>query len=523
MKKSFIYPVVCLTLASCANDSVVDENMGKPAGKEAPISFMIKKGNISRADDTQQKRDSKFQDVGHYNFGIFAYKVKDDAAKQTVMNNYLVGYSDGTSIGYDKTNATTWAKEAGSLDDHKSPWFYEGLGSAEYNYTGTAGYYTTSDAKDLSGNQHQYLRYWDLAYTYTNFYAYAPYKQSGVEVSFDANGNATLSLEKGSLQDGYDFTPNSAYMGSATAPKQDRTLAENLYASYQATNAQLKDVELKFKHMGGQLFIRFYEDIPGYKVEIVDLGADKGKFPTTVADDSDLRKGIQATPAVKGTTSYTLGEYYKASGASVKFGASAVTFEPVYTGETAVSDNLMFFAPSTTEGDYQTTNVPATYAANLTKLEASQLNMDHYVIPEATADGAGQKYAWSPTIYYPLAQPKDQETGFTFHVTFRIIADDNKEVTTVHNATAFVPATIMNGTEKVAVANWQPNTRYIYTFKITRNASGTTNPNTEIKPEDPNASTEEALYPIVFDECTIEDYTEANSEHNISNPTTPQP
>ena len=114
-----------------------------------------------------------------------------------------------------------------------------------------------------------------------------------------------------------------------------------------------------------------------------------------------------------------------------------------------------------------------------------------------------------------MAQPTTSETGFNFHVSYRIISDDNKEVTTVHNATVFVPATSTT-TSTSYIAAWQPATRYIYTFKITKNSTGTTNPFDNIDPTDPTPSTTKSLYPIVFDEVTIEDYSESKSDHDIS-------
>ena len=64
--------------------------------------------------------------------------------------------------------------------------------------------------------------------------------------------------------------------------------------------------------------------------------------------------------------------------------------------------------------------------------------------------------------------------------------------------------------------------RYIYVFKITKNATGTTgNPGTII-PGDPRPG-QPALYPIVFDNIQVEDWVNAfnpadpaNGSHNIN-------
>lgn len=515
MKSYYFFLFSIIALASCSNESIIDANHAGLESKQTPIGFEINKGNISRVEAR-----AKFEEIGHYNFGVWAYKYGGSLSDQKVMDNYLVGYSDESGNGYDHSKSTTWAGIAGSNSDYKSCWFYESLGKLEYTYDGTdgKGYYKNTDTKFMSANDYQYLRYWDLAYKSTNFYAYAPYKSSGVTLDYTNNGAATMTFEKGVLQSGYDYTPDTKFENAS--PKQDRTLSQNMYACVRATNGNKQDVSVRFNHMGAQLFIRFYEEIPGYRVEIINLGDDGGNMVSTATEDQ--KQGIQATPSKKSGESYSLGNYYKTCGGTVTFTADAnASYNPAWesTAETT-QENLMFFAPSTDNNDYATTNVPEAYKANLTEITGAQQtsgssSTTHQVIPEKVATGVDQTYAWSPTIYYPVAQPTTSETGFNFHVSYRIISDDNKEVTTVHNATVFVPASSAT-TSTSYIAAWQPATRYIYTFKITKNSTGTTNPFDNIDPTDPTPSTTKSLYPIVFDEVTIEDYTESESNHDIS-------
>lgn len=521
MKSYYFFLFSIIALASCSNESIIDANHAGLESKQTPIGFEINKGNISRVEAR-----AKFEEIGHYNFGVWAYKYGGSLSGQEVMDNYLVGYCDATNKkGYINTNSTT-KPESGSTgnttSDHTSLWFYEGLGKNEYTYSGEDGYYKNTDLKFMSANNNQYLRYWDLAYTYTNFYAYAPYKSEGVTLTENPGGSATMTFEGTSLNDGYDNTPNSSYMGTINDTKIDRKLAQNMYAGVKATNSNKSDVNVQFKHMGAQLFIRFYEEIPGYKVEIINLGDDGGNMVSAATEDQ--KKGIQATPSKKSGENYSLGNYYKTCGGTVKFDADATpTYNPTWENAIQKTENLMFFAPSTTVSDYETTNVPEAYKSSTTNLDkitgaqptSTGSSTDHYVIPEIVTTGSDQTYAWSPTIYYPVAQPTTSETGFNFHVSYRIISDDNKEVTTVHNATVFVPATSTT-TPTSCIAAWQPATRYIYTFKITKNSTGTTDPTPNINPQDPTPSTTKSLYPIVFDEVTIEDYTDSNSDHNIS-------
>ncbi len=513
MKKSNLFAIaVAALLVSCSSDDLVNDAVEKKV-REVPIGFSVQKQNITRA-------NTALEALNHYNFGVWAWKVsgKNSLADQEVMANYLVGWSgtvDSKKKGYDPTNATTYATTAGTTADHTSPWFYEKLGTAEYTYTGTDDYYkwdgTNGDTNYMSANTNQYLRYWDLAYTNTNFYCYAPYNKN-VTFAFDNNNHTgTMTFPAtGAIRDGYQEPQNSAY---ATF---DRSLSEFMYACVQATNSSLADVTIPFKHMGAQLFIRFYEDIPGYKVEIINLNGDNGTTATGLS--GDILKGIQATPSIKtaGTPdTYAAGTYYTTQGATVTFPEAdgTATYVAKWDGSTTNNNTtpLMFKIPQA--GLSTATDAPA----NLTDFTGLN-SITHKVIKEKVTSGT-QEYSYSPTIYYPVAQPTTSTTGFTFHVSYRVIAEDNKEVVTVHNATVFVPATVVDGTATTYIAAWQPNTKYTYTFKITRGSTGTTNPETEIDPTNPTTSTEKALYPIVFDFATIEDYTVNVSEYEISNGT----
>ena len=363
------------------------------------------------------------------------------------MNNYLVGYSNGTNKGYEKKGASTWDGSAGSETDHKSPWFYENLGKEEYSYDG-ASFYNKSQTAYMSANEHQYLRYWDLAYRTTEFFAYAPYRATGV--TFDDH-KKIITVAHGAQTAGYD----------------DASLQEFIYAGAEAINADLKDVTLKFKHLGAQLNLRFYENVPGYRIEIIDVDG--------------TGTGIQATPATmtdNGTSkTYTKSEYYTDCGATIDYASNPNT--PVatvnFTGANTTDANLVFAIPG------------------------------NGVIPEVVATGT-QTYANSPTVYYPVAQPKNSKTGFTFHVSYKLIAKDNAEEITVNDARVYVPANDVVGSDSTFIAAWQPNTKYTYTFKITRNSTGSTDPK---YPDvtDPTVPSTPALYPIVFDGATIVDYT----------------
>lgn len=455
MKKTVFLAAAAIALASCSSDELVNSTAGDMNG-ESPIAFSVEKKNITRG--TQN-----LEATGHYNFGVWAYKYKEGAVTQQVMGNYLVGYSNETDKkGYEHSGASTWASSAGSETDHKSPWFYEKLGTDEYNYTGTDGYYTKDQTAYMSANKNQFLRYWDLAYTTTNFYAYAPYRSAGVD--FDES-KKIITVEHGAQVAGYD----------------DASLDEFMYAGASSKNDELKDVKLQFKHLGAQVNLQFYENVRGYKVQIIDVKEDKS--------------GIQATPATmtdnNGTKTYTKSDYYTECGATIDYSTvTNPTAKVNHTDAATTQDNLKFAIPSTGNG--------------LSSFTAKS-GKDYSVIPEKVATGT-QSYAVSPTVYYPVAQPTNSEVGFTFHVSYKLIAEDNGEEITVKNARVYVPAKTVSGSTTTYIAAWQPNTKYTYTFLITENSTGTTDP-TDPNITDPNVPANPTVYPIVFDGATIEDYT----------------
>ena len=70
--------------------------------------------------------------------------------------------------------------------------------------------------------------------------------------------------------------------------------------------------------------------------------------------------------------------------------------------------------------------------------------------------------------------------------------------------------------------NWVANKHYTYIFRITKNSNGSTGTTTP-KPEDPEVPTVNALYPIVFDNCVVEDWATEDSEWNITDGNTAIP
>ena len=123
MKQLFIYSIAAvLSLTACSNDRELGGNDSQTQANA--IGFqVIKKNVLVRGESTTigSQTTVQLENAGHYNFGVFAYKNSD--ATNNIMENYLVGYHGTNNIGYDYTT-------------NADGWYYEGLGSSQYNYTG---------------------------------------------------------------------------------------------------------------------------------------------------------------------------------------------------------------------------------------------------------------------------------------------------------------------------------------------------------------------------------------------------
>jgi hypothetical protein len=363
--------------------------------------------------------EQNLEDAGYDDFGVWAYKIKSGSF-DVVMNNYQVGCA-----GY------------GDFESSKltnGEWFYDGIGS-------------------------QILRYWDHSTEKTNFYAYAPYDK---DLKF-SESSKTISV---TASDGYEKTKDFIYAGASV---------EN--ADYD------KNVKLVFRHIGAKVNVAFRENVPGYKVQLIDV---------TTTDKS----GIQATPAVKtvtgeGTsavTSYSTGSYNTTSSVTIDYSTPATPSATTSTTDaTTSSANLKFEIPTEVSDN------------DLVSYKNTKTNKTYNVLRE----GTDAKYVVSPTTYYAVVQP-DGNPGFTFHVSYKLIAEDNGEEIIVRDARVFVPDDMVK---------WESNKAYTYNFTISTSSTGNTGGTVDVSK--PDVPADKALNPIVFDTPTIVDYDAVPNYKNI--------
>ena len=320
------------------------------------------------------------------------------------------------------------------------------MGNYKVAYTAAAG--ETPASWDYVGKvDGQVTRYWDYSTDSTNFYAYAPYV-SGTK--FDAT-KKTITV---SSTAGYEAKKDVIYAGK----------------SVEKNNGYGEKVPLQFKHVGAKVNIAFRENVSGYKVQLIDV---------TTENES----GIQLTPAIRtgenSNYSYTTtdAKYNKTSSVVINYTSPDSPTTTASAIETS-SDNLKFAVPTTGLNSFEKNSI--TY--------------------KVLKEGDNAEYVVSPTTYYAVVQPTSTTTGFTLHVSYKLIAEDNGEEIIVRDARVFIPADQVK---------WESNKAYTYNFTITTASTGSTGGTVDVT--SPKVPTDKALLPIVFDQPTIVEYENANA------------
>lgn len=478
MKKALICGAALVALTACSFHKELDPNSGQ-TGKNGLIGFTVANKNMSKA---------SLQDAGHYNFGVFAYKQSDQV--NWVMEDYLVGYHDaakgylpsGSTVG-DSDNPTDPSKPNGVVDG-KSRWMYEGMGKNQYNGTYAGGAITRWYQ---SNKDEQYLKYWDLSAEHTCFYAYAPYfGTETVEERVTYVDGIAQTATTGDDTYVMNFPNGTLVAGMNNAEKH-----EYMYATAKVAKANYgHDVTLTFKRLIAKVNIKFWEDVPGYKVRIVDLTQNYGVAATPSINYAHNPDDINTWDDY----GYRLGKYYDKNGAKIQFNHYAAT-------PTVETIKLYKSTPVKTPISF---SIPAAAQIGETRVNANPSPDTYYAIPKniTTVLSANN----SDFTDSEVADEDIAKTGFTFHVSYELTAEDSGEIIKVTDATVHVPADY---------CKWEMNKHYTYIFKITKGSNGSTDTVTP-DPDDPGVPTTPALYPIVFDNCTVVDWEDVTGEWNIS-------
>lgn len=509
-----------LLLASCYSDTVLREVQFPPETlvRQRAISFDMHPHNITKAVTAMSK-------TPHYEFGVFASLKDSYGAPEAldVMSNYLVAY--GPHDAY-----KPWYKPtAEDAMTGNTAWIYSTLG-CEDPYAPVnqdMAHLTKSDVPQ------QIDKYWDENAGNYYFYAYTPYQWRGIAAS-----PGTIGIS--SQQDGETLTfnglrafythavnggqPHNAVTSYQTGITRGRHTAQGYQpnddilvnddelinaneALYAGTTVDPKsysaNVPIIFKHVNAKVRIAFWEDIKGYDVEILDVIPEGTGLTAT--------KGVALTPASLAQTAYPAGQTPKAE------------LAPYYAQAQVTVDGI---SPESLD---TRTNFTDIHVGNTQTDAVSHENL-WFCIPDTNIIGSTREtMTFSPTTYYPLpnyestlSQPGyitseadglqvASQTGFTAHVTFRLHPVDGAYSQTVYDARAYVPA------DK---CRWEAGKQYIYVFRITTKATGTTDPDKPdptdpdtpwVDPDDPRIPDDPALNPLIFDDVKVEDYESADA------------
>lgn len=554
-----------LLLTGCVDDSIIDRSgldKAEMAEGKDYISFVQRTGNLTRA-------TTQAQHAGHYEFGVWAFK-GDDADKQIaggdVMTDFLVAYTDGTATGISTwykdlaANSETYGNDAGAASvtvagDGISSWFYEGLGN-------TPGYYKASGGNSIQPLQtSQALKFWDKSAAVHNFFAYAPYfgHQAGVtsNVSLtESAGQNVLTYSKLSAfytdpveqTAGANITWAGGYPANPAYNNEILNANEGLYAAQSVAKAQYdQDVPLTFRHLNAKIKVAFYEQIPGYKVELLDLvpAAEAtaihnatGKASSLTSDKALIPatggyQGIALSPATKEQAIVTtasehtvvqpsggkpLPSYYtlaKTIATDVKTDGSGVTSDASISFADGSSDNanLRFQKAASNTALLGYGGSSYTTISETSGTGASVLNTTYYTLPNwdpMLNSGLGGYMTQYYTADY-TTQHVSENTGYTLHVSYKLVPEDGSDPDIVYDARVWVAP---------EYCHWQAGKQYTYVFRITQYTNGTTDPyvtsnkmfndgddhDPYVDPDDPRVPSDMALIPIIFDNVFVSDY-----------------
>lgn len=227
-------------------------------------------------------------------------------------------------------------------------------------------------------------------------------------------------------------------------------------------------VPIQFRRLASRIRLAFFSELQGYKVEIIDYketgdatfmipAVTDGTNYTKAASDDDNGYVAKCTPVV------TWGTEGNAS--------ATVSYNSPTKGYDNMKFNLEYWEDSNYATAHTGTEVPYLYANRI-------FTAMRRVLPCGSV----------------------QNPGFTLNISFKLTAVDTGEVIYVYGARVHVP---------YECTQWLPNKLYTYVFKITNNVPGST----AGKQEPGVDPTDKALYPIVFNNITVEDIDSQEIEY----------
>lgn len=375
-----------------------------------------------------------------------ADKTGESAA--TVLNNNFVvfGYKTVSSTPqtvFDNYQVNYVTNTANTTESNSAGWEYVGYKNLPFGTTTTSGGTLNTDgvAKNATGsstNIDQSIKYWDFSATSYDFFAYS---LGAGEADDEDDGTDPQYAKVSALS-------NSTYTLEGNVAQLGACYISNKKTVTPATNAT--EVDLEFRSFLTKIQLGFYETIPGYSV-----------------------KEVKFYPSASGSSS-TTPSLYATSELIPNGGKYTVTFDASGNAQVALAAS----DPTPTKVSKVDFGTTLTNYATFEYKEAS-----------ASYLGRASNTATKTNEITVLPNPANVD-ALNLKMDFTLVSRDGTgETIEMKGATAVIPAVF---------AQWKPNYKYTYIFKISDNTNAQSGAVT-------------GLYPITLD-AVVTDTQDGNQE-----------
>lgn len=351
-----------------------------------------------------------------------APRTGSDAASDLNKNFVVFGYKTVSSSpqtvfdNYQVNYVDAGGSSAHSTESNSTGWEYVGYKNLPFGTTTTLGGVLNTDgvAKNASGsstNVDQSIKYWDYGATQYDFFAYS----LGAGEPDDADSDPQYAKASALSNSTYTLEGNATQLGACYI--SNKNTMTSLSTSTTA-------VQLEFLSFLSKVELKFYEIIPGYSVKSVTFYPSSAGASTT-------------TPSL-----------YAASSVIPIGGKYTVTFDG--NGKPQLALAASDPAP--------TTDTKIDFSATLTNYK----DKDYKESSEVVYLGRASNDATSTNTITVLPNP-DNTNALNLKMDFTLVSRDGSgETINMTGATAVIPA---------AYAQWKPNYKYTYIFKISDNTN----------------------------------------------------
>ena len=365
-----------------------------------------------------------------------ASKTGSDAATLLANNFVVFGYktvSASEQTVFDNYQVNYVANTANKTESNSANWEYVGYKNLPFGTTTTSGGVLNTDgvAKNASGsstNVEQSIKYWDFSASQYDFFAYS--LGAGEPDDGDADSDPQYAKASQLSNSTYTLEGNATQLGACYISNKN-TLT--------SLSTSTTEVDLEFRSFLSKVQLGFYEIIPGYSVTEVKF------YPSAAAGDAST------TPSL-----------YAASAVLPNGGKYTITFDSEGKPQLALAAS----------DPTPTTISKIDFSSTLT----NYAGIDY---KEASANylGRASNAATLTDIINVLPNPANTN-ALNLKMDFTLVSRDGTgETINMKGATAVIPA---------AYAQWKPNYKYTYLFKISDNT-------------DAQSGLITGLYPITLD------------------------